>query len=116
MNPTEMEFLAFLSLCGEHDKEILLKQRNMTFEDFERLEFLSERLGFNRLNTILWNHYSQMFEKKFQYLLKLLDERILDMDPYEDMQYEWEKQDRWLAEFLEAVPDKIVSTWIQSRL
>ena len=48
--------------------------------------------------------------------MKLLDERILDMDPYEDTQYEWEKQDRWLAEFLEAVPDKIVSTWIQSRL
>ena len=37
MNQADIEKYAFLYFCGEKDRDILLENRKMTFEDLERL-------------------------------------------------------------------------------
>ena len=36
MNQADIEKYAFLYFCGEKDRDILLENRKMTFEDLER--------------------------------------------------------------------------------
>lgn len=116
MKGMELEFLAFLYLCGESDKEILLKIKKMTFAEFERLEYISEKIGFKKLNAFLWNHYSGLFDKNFQYLLDLIERTAADTAPYADLEYEWEKQEKWIQEFLNEIPDEAVRVWMEKRI
>ena len=42
MNQADIEKYAFLYFCGEKDRDILLENRKMTFEDLERFSYLTE--------------------------------------------------------------------------
>jgi len=41
MNQADIEKYAFLYFCGEKDRDILLENRKMTFEDLERFSYLT---------------------------------------------------------------------------
>ena len=116
MNMTELEFLAFLYLCSENDKEILLQTKKMAFADFERLEFISEKIGLKRLNAFLWNHYSGLFDKNFKYMFELIERTDVYTEPYADLEYEWEKQDKCIQDFLSGVPDEAVRAWMEKKI
>lgn len=42
MEQAKIEQLAFLYLCSEHDKRLLLKKEKMPLADFDRLTFLTD--------------------------------------------------------------------------
>ena len=46
MEQAKIEQLAFLYLCSEHDKRLLLKKEKMQLADFDRLTYLIYHLGF----------------------------------------------------------------------
>ena len=48
MEQAKIEQLAFLYLCSEHDKRLLLKKEKMQLADFDRLTYLIYHLGYRQ--------------------------------------------------------------------
>ena len=65
MQKQEIERYAFLYLCGTEDEERLTGRREMTFDDFERLTYLAQCLGFLELELEIWREYAGVFEEEF---------------------------------------------------
>ena len=63
MNQADIEKYAFLYFCGEKDRDILLENRKMTFEDLERFSYLTDFFGFQKYHAQIWNKFSGQFEK-----------------------------------------------------
>lgn len=63
MNQADIEKYAFLYFCGEKDRDILLENRKMTFEDLERFSYLTDLFGFQKYHAQIWNKFSGQFEK-----------------------------------------------------
>ena len=64
MNQADIEKYAFLYFCGEKDRDILLENRKMTFEDLERFSYLTDLFGFQKYHAQIWNKFSGQFEEK----------------------------------------------------
>ena len=54
MEQAKIEQLAFLYLCSERDKRLLLKKEKMQLADFDRLTYLIYRLGFKEYHIKVW--------------------------------------------------------------
>ena len=74
MNQADIEKYAFLYFCGEKDRDILLENRKMTFEDLERFSYLTDLFGFQKYHAQIWNKFSGQFEEKFEALEHLYEE------------------------------------------
>ena len=51
MNQADIEKYAFLYFCGEKDRDILLENRKMTFQDLERFSYLTDFFGFQKYHA-----------------------------------------------------------------
>lgn len=114
MNMTEMEFWTFLYLCGQEDRKLMRDEKKMTFADFERLEYISDKAGFRNLNLYIWRHYSPLFAPVFQSLLELIGDEY--SKPYTDFDEEWEKQDKWITDFVNAIDDTYARAWFLKKI
>ncbi len=105
MHQKDMERFAFLYLCGQRDREILAGTERMTFEDFDRLAYITDFLGLDQMNLAIWNQFSPQFSGQFQAIERILEENCRDMEfrVYED---DLRLYDRWLAQFCADAPDK----------
>ena len=45
MHQEDIEKFAFLYLCGQRDRDLLAGKERMTFEDFDRLSYITDFLG-----------------------------------------------------------------------
>lgn len=63
MNQADIEKYAFLYFCGEKDRDILLENRKMTFEDLERFSYLTDLFGFQKYHAQIWNKFSGSLKK-----------------------------------------------------
>lgn len=63
MNQADIEKYAFLYFCGEKDRDILLENRKMTFEDLERFSYLTDLFGFQKYRAQIWNKFSGSLKK-----------------------------------------------------
>ncbi|MFR7387680.1 MAG: hypothetical protein ACLUTU_01475 [Blautia faecis] len=63
MEQVKIEQLAFLYLCSEHDKRLLLKKEKMQLADFDRLTYLIYHLGFKEYHTKVWMEFTGDFKK-----------------------------------------------------
>ena len=54
MEQAKIEQLAFLYLCSEHDKRLLLKKEKMPLADFDRLTYLIYHFGFKEYHIKVW--------------------------------------------------------------
>ena len=50
MEQAKIEQLAFLYLCSEHDKRLLLKKEKMPLADFDRLTYLIYHFGLSLIH------------------------------------------------------------------
>lgn len=108
MHQQEVEYFAFLFFCGKKDRELLMRQRRMTFWEFERLVYLTDFLGFDAYSFKLWNQYAQEFERELQ------EVQSREMDGEENdvcisaffREREKDRQQKWIEEFFGNVPDK----------
>ena len=68
MEQAKIEQLAFLYLCSEHDKRLLLKKEKMQLADFDRLTYLIYHLGFKEYHTKVWMEFTGDFKKEWECL------------------------------------------------
>ena len=83
MNQADIEKYAFLYFCGEKDRDILLENRKMTFEDLERFSYLTDLFGFQKYrarsgtnfpgslkkNSRRWNIYMKKVQILFETII-----------------------------------------------
>ena len=95
--------------CGEKDRDILLENRKMTFEDLERFSYLTDLFGFQKYHAQIWNKFSGQFEEKFEALEHLYEESAdIVRDNYisqdqEDLD-DTDQQTQWKNDFLRNAP------------
>lgn len=63
MHQKDMERFAFLYLCGQRDRDLLAGRENMSFQDFNRLVYITDFLGLNLLSLEIWNKFSPQFKE-----------------------------------------------------
>ena len=63
MEQAKIEQLAFLYLCSEHDKRLLLKKEKMPLADFDRLTYLIYHLGFKEYHIKVWMEFAGDFKR-----------------------------------------------------
>ena len=68
MEQAKIEQLAFLYLCSEHDKRLLLKKEKMQLADFDRLTYLIYHLGFKEYHIKVWMEFTGDFKKEWECL------------------------------------------------
>lgn len=103
MRQKDMERFAFLYLCGQRDKSLLAGEERMTFQDFDRLVYITDVLGLDQMNLELWNRFSPQFKEQFETLEGLLKEHCnsLGLGGYED---DIQIHNKWFADFCENAP------------
>ena len=69
MNQADIEKYAFLYFCGEKDRDILLENRKMTFEDLERFSYLTDFFGFQKYHAQIWNIYMKKVQILFETII-----------------------------------------------
>lgn len=108
MEPKNLERFAFLYLCKEEDKELLLGKKEMKFSDFDRLTYLAEFFGFETYALEIWNQYAGGFQKEFQHMEEMVKQK--EKRGYLE---EISVQDRWLLEFCKGAPDKFAQACLR---
>lgn len=68
MEQAKIEQLAFLYLCSEHDRRLLLKKEKMQLADFDRLTYLIYHLGFKEYHIKVWMEFAGDFKKEWDCL------------------------------------------------
>ena len=68
MEQAKIEQLAFLYLCSEHDKRLLLKKEKMQLADFDRLTYLIYHFGFKEYHIKVWMEFAGEFKKEWDCL------------------------------------------------
>lgn len=104
MKQKDTERFAFLYLCSEKDRRMLAGKERMTFDDFDRLIYITDFLGLDQMNLEIWNRFSLQFRPQLEALEGLLKENCSDMGFREDKE-DIRVHDKWLADFCESVPD-----------
>ena len=111
MEQAKIEQLAFLYLCSEHDKRLLLKKEKMPLADFDRLTYLIYHLGFKEYHIKVWMEFAGNFKKEWAYLEALQETsgRVGNIDSTES---EVRLHEMWIQEFCENAPMEI-REWIR---
>lgn len=93
----------FLSLCCQHDRDMLTDKTDMTLEDFERITFLTMALGYVKYTLALNEKYSDFTDTLSEKLDR--ENEILEEYPeyYLDEEIDNTYQ-KWIDDFLKSVP------------
>lgn len=108
MERKDLERFAFLYLCKEEDRELLLGKKEMKFSDFDRLTYLADFFGFETYAVEIWNQYAGGFQKEFQHMEKVVEQK--GEGCYLE---EISVQDRWLFDFCKGAPDKFAQACLK---
>lgn len=104
MYQRDMERFAFLYLCGQRDRKLLTGEERMTFQDFDRLYYITDFLGLHQMNLEIWDRFSPQFKGQFEALERFLNENYNDTEAggyEEDIQV----YNKWFEDFCDAAPD-----------
>ncbi len=113
MQQKYLEKFAFLYLCGQRDRDILSGKERMRFEDFDRLIYLTEYLGFQLLSLEIWNQFSQRFKSRFKEVEQLIGNHLQYLEYLED-EDGMQIPEQWIAEFYASVPDQKARECLES--
>ena len=105
METKELEKMAYLYLCSPKDREKILGRKPMSYDDYQRLYYLAEYIGFPAFALAFFNRYAENFQVQESVLEKIHDG--WDKDLYCDTEYYLEERARWVSSFLEGVPSMV---------
>ncbi len=120
MHQEDIERFAFLYLCGEHDRALLLGKEKMSFSDFERLIYITDFLGLNNFSLEIWSKYAKLFSKQFRELenlnVKSTDTSVVSGYTAFRTKYETEGPlyERWIREFHKQIPEKRIKKQLEA--
>lgn len=107
MHQKDIERFAFLYLCGQRDRELLAGRENMTFQDFDRLIYITASLGFNQMNLEIWNRFSPKFTEQLGAMEKLYEENGENME-FREYEEDETFHDKWVVDFCSGAPNEEV--------
>lgn len=107
MHQKDIERFAFLYLCGQRDRELLAGRENMTFQDFDRLIYITASLGFNQMNLEIWNRFSSKFTEQLGAMEKLYEENGENME-FREYEEDEKLHDKWVIDFCSGAPNEEV--------
>lgn len=98
-----LDEITFYSICSEADKDKILGQQKMSFDDFRRLSLLTDYLDLSFLHKFIWDMHAHKF-----------------MDEIEELYQKCENQNQaipdmlldtgnWLDDFWKQAPNRTVS-------
>lgn len=105
METKELEKMAYLYLCSPKDREKILGRKPMSYDDFQRLYYLAEYIGFPAFALAFFNRYAENFQVQESVLEKIHDG--WDKNLYCDTEYYLEERAKWVSSFLEGVPSLV---------
>ena len=111
MDQAKIEQLAFLYLCSEHDKRLLLKKEKMQLADFDRLTYLIYHLGFKEYHIKVWMEFAGDFKKEWA-CLEALQETGGCAGNIDSTESEVRLHEIWIQDFCENTPME-TREWIQ---
>ena len=111
MEQAKIEQLAFLYLCSEHDKRLLLKKEKMQLADFDRLTYLIYHLGFKEYHIKIWMEFAGDFQKEWD-CLEALQETGGCVGNIDSTESEDRLHEMWIQEFCKNTPMEI-REWIR---
>lgn len=112
MNQADVEKYAFLYFCGKEDRDILSGKKIMTFEDFERLEYLTDLLGLEKYRVQIWNTFFKQFEEQFEESFEELCHSGTSKEASEGIL----RRENWRKEFIEQAPDRLSKRQLKALL
>lgn len=106
MHQRDIERFSFLYLCGQRDRDLLAGRERMTFQDFERMVYITELLGLSHLSLEIWNQFSSQFKEQLEALEKLHEKNYRDMElEYREYEDDNRNYDEWITQFCVSAPD-----------
>lgn len=115
MNRLDLEKLAFICMCNNHDRKLILDEKDMSFHDFDRLVYLIDYIGFHQLGIELWNKHGTKFNKEFEALENITkNENVSDI--YSDYEYELDIQEEWIENFFKSIRSNDIRKWLNKKL
>lgn len=87
----------------------------MTFQDFDRLTYITDFLGFSHLNVEIWNQYIPQFKEKYD-LLQQLDEEYDGDEGFAAGEEQIDRYQRWIEAFCDCVPDREEKRKLKKRI
>ncbi|RHQ91807.1 hypothetical protein DWX80_16715 [Ruminococcus sp. AF21-3] len=103
MEQKRIEQLAFLYLCSEHDKALLLKKKKMPLADFDRLTYLIYHLGFKEYHIKVWMEFAGDFKKEWD-CLEALHETGGCVGNIGNTESEIKLHELWIRDFYKNAP------------
>ena len=111
MEQAKIGQLAFLYLCSERDKRLLLKKEKMQLADFDRLTYLIYRLGFKEYHIKVWMEFAGEFKKEWD-CLEALQETRCCVGNIGNTESEIKLHEMWIRNFCKNTP-KEIREWIR---
>ena len=111
MEQVKIEQFAFLYLCSEHDKRLLLKKEKMPLADFDSLTYLIYHLGFKEYHIKVWMEFAGDFKKEWD-CLEALQETGGCVGNIDGTESEVKLHEMWIQDFCKSTP-KEIGEWIQ---
>ena len=105
MEQAKIEQLAFLYLCSEHDKRLLLKKEKMQLADFDRLTYLIYHLGFKEYHIKVWMEFAGDFKKEWD-CLEALQETGGGVGNIGSTKSEVRLHEMWIQDFCKNAPEE----------
>lgn len=104
MQQKDIEKFAFLYLCGKKDRAMLTGKKRMTFQDFDRLVYITDVLGLDQMNLEIWNRFSPQFKEQLKALEGFFKDGCNDPE-FKEYREDTQIHDEWFTDFCESAPD-----------
>lgn len=103
MGQAEKQKEVFLSVCGQHDYNLLTGKEAMTQTDFERITCITMALGYTTYTQELIGEHLDLACNEAERVDREFD-ILQDYLAYYDDEKVYEQRDNWLADFISQVP------------
>lgn len=112
MQQKDLEKYAFLYLCGQRDRDLLSGKERMKFEDFDRLVYITDYLGFRLLSLEIWNQFSGRFKSRLEEVEQQIENNLqyLEFREYED---DIQLPETWITDFYASIPDQEAREYLE---
>lgn len=98
-----LDEIMFYSICSDEDREKILGQKEMSFEDFRRLTLLTDYLDLTHLLKFIWDLHSHRYMDQIDELYQKCEDR-------DQLLPEMLKEtSHWMENFWESAPNPTVS-------
>lgn len=103
MGQAEKQKESFLSVCGQHDYNLLTGKEAMTQADFERITYITMALGYTTYTQELIGEHLELACNEAERADREFN--ILQHYPaYYDDEKVYEQRDKWQSDFISQVP------------